>query len=80
MEESLPKIAQKGPYEVSVEPKTYAWCTCGLSSKQPFCDASHKGTDFRSLKFEITEPQTVFLCGCKQTKTPPYCDGSHHDC
>ena len=25
-----------------VEGKAYFWCTCGKSSKQPFCDGSHK--------------------------------------
>jgi len=29
-----------------VEGKSYFWCTCGKSSKQPFCDGSHKGTEF----------------------------------
>ena len=24
-----------------VEGKTYYWCSCGKSSKQPFCDGSH---------------------------------------
>merc|ERR1711924_381257 len=30
--------------------KTYFWCTCGASAKQPFCDGSHKGTDFKPTK------------------------------
>tara|TARA_B100000963_G_scaffold324420_1_gene309941 strand:- start:8161 stop:8316 length:156 start_codon:yes stop_codon:yes gene_type:complete len=25
--------------------KSYFWCSCGKSSKQLFCDSSHKGTD-----------------------------------
>ena len=25
------------------EGKSYYWCSCGQSSKQPFCDGSHKG-------------------------------------
>ena len=29
-----------------VEGKSYFWCTCGKSLKQPFCDGSHKGTEF----------------------------------
>ena len=29
-----------------VEGKSYYWCTCGKSSKQPFCDGSHKGSNF----------------------------------
>ncbi len=37
-----PVVAQKAPYGVEVESgKTYFWCTCGKSSKQPFCDGSH---------------------------------------
>ena len=40
-----PSISQKGPYKVKVEKdKTYFWCSCGKSSKQPFCDGSHKKT------------------------------------
>ena len=37
-----PVVAQKAPYGVEVESgKTYFWCACGKSSKQPFCDGSH---------------------------------------
>ena len=42
---SEPNIAQKAPYAVAVEAgKTYYWCACGKSAKQPFCDGSHKGS------------------------------------
>ena len=35
-------IAQKGPFKVEVEAgKTYWWCACGRSAKQPFCVGSH---------------------------------------
>ena len=30
------------PLEVE-EGKSYFWCSCGKSSKQPLCDGSHKG-------------------------------------
>ncbi len=37
--------------------KSYYWCSCGKSSKQPFCDGSHKGTKFKPLvyKAELTK-------------------------
>jgi CDGSH-type Zn-finger protein len=37
-----PKSAQYQPYPVMVEAgKTYYWCACGHSAKQPFCDGTH---------------------------------------
>ncbi|WP_394690324.1 CDGSH iron-sulfur domain-containing protein [Hoeflea sp.] len=36
------QVAATVPVRVEVEAdKTYFWCTCGLSSRQPFCDGSH---------------------------------------
>ena len=47
-----PVIAQKGPYQIALEKgKSYAWCTCGKSGKQPFCDGSHKGSSFTPMRF-----------------------------
>ena len=44
-------VAQKAPYAIDVESgKKYWWCSCGRSAKQPFCDGSHKGTDFAPLE------------------------------
>lgn len=66
------------PYEVTLEEgKTYYWCTCGLTQKQPFCDGAHKGSGLKSHCFKSEKEQTVWLCGCKKTKNPPFCDGSH---
>ena len=79
----LPQIAKCEPAIVKVVPgKIYAWCSCGLSETQPFCDGKHKAIDempFRSLKVEFTEEKEVWFCQCKQTKTPPFCDGSHNE-
>lgn len=73
------KIAQKAPYPVEVEAgRTYFWCTCGRSDKQPFCDGSHKDTGFEPMKYEAEASKTLFFCGCKATEGAPLCDGSHN--
>ncbi|WP_342341485.1 CDGSH iron-sulfur domain-containing protein [Glaciecola punicea] len=70
--------ASDTPYGVEVEAgKNYFWCSCGKSVKQPMCDGSHGGTDFRPVKFLATESKKVFFCGCKATASQPMCDGSH---
>ena len=72
------KIAAKQPAAVQLEAgKTYAWCACGLSKSQPFCDGSHKTTDLTPLVFTAKESKTAHLCQCKRSKNPPYCDGTH---
>jgi CDGSH-type Zn-finger protein len=72
------KIARDTPCIEKVEAgKKYWWCACGLSAKQPFCDGSHKGTEFAPIEFKATESRKIIFCGCKQTKNAPLCDGSH---
>ena len=74
----VPKIAQKAPYPIDVvEGKTYFWCACGRSSKQPFCDGSHKGTGLEPLKYTAAKNGKLFFCGCKATGKSPLCDGTH---
>ena len=74
-----PATPQKSPYKVITEKdKTYFWCACGLSLKQPFCDGTHKKEGkFKSVKYIAEESKEIFFCGCKMTKHPPFCDGSH---
>ena len=72
-----PKSPQKSPYVISVEPGTYAWCSCGESSKQPFCDGSHSDSSFAPIIEKVEEKKTVAWCGCKVSKNGPFCDGSH---
>lgn len=72
------KIAGNSPIMLDAEKdKNYAWCTCGLSDNQPFCNGAHKGTEFKSHVFNLPEEKKVALCTCKQTSNPPYCDGAH---
>jgi CDGSH-type Zn-finger protein len=75
---AAPIVAQKAPYGIDVEAgKTYYWCTCGRSAKQPFCDGSHKGTGLAPLAYQPAEAGKAWFCGCKATTKSPLCDGTH---
>lgn len=74
-----PNIAQKSPYSAEVEAgKSYWWCACGLSRRQPFCDGSHKTTSFTPIEYKADATRTVWFCGCKHTHKAPLCDGTHN--
>ena len=72
-----PKIAQKGPYVKEEKSGDIFWCSCGESSNQPYCDGSHKGTEFQPMKTSIDKEKKVAWCGCKHSSNKPFCDGSH---
>ena len=73
-----PIITKKGPYIVEVEEgKSYYWCQCGLSKKQPFCDGAHKGTIFKSVPYIAKKSKKIYFCGCKKTSNQPFCDNTH---
>jgi CDGSH-type Zn-finger protein len=75
---SEPHVAAKAPIAVELEAgTTYAWCACGHSKSQPFCDGSHSGTEFKPLVFKAEEKKTAYLCQCKHSNNKPYCDGTH---
>ena len=76
MAEAIP--AQKAPYPVDVVAgKTYFWCACGRSAKQPFCDGSHTAFGLAPLQYTASETKMVWFCGCKATKSRLTCDGTH---
>ena len=62
---------------MEVEEGTYAWCACGESTNQPFCDGSHKSTDIKPIIFKNEKEGKIALCGCGKTGSVPYCDGTH---
>ena len=72
------KVAANSPQMEQLESgKTYAWCACGHSSNQPWCNGAHKGSSLSPDVFKADASKTAAMCMCKQTKSPPYCDGSH---
>ena len=74
----MPQIAGRQPIAINVEAgKSYWWCACGRSKKQPFCDGSHKGTEFSPLEFKPEKSEEAWFCACKRTGKQPMCDGSH---
>jgi CDGSH-type Zn-finger protein len=73
-----PDIGGRAPIAIEVEAgKSYWWCACGRSQTQPFCDGSHKVTDFTPVEFKAEKSAKVFFCTCKRSAKKPLCDGSH---
>ena len=73
-----PTIAGRVPIAAEVvEGKTYHWCSCGNSANQPFCDGSHKGSEFLPTAYVATKTGQVFFCACKHSGKGPLCDGTH---
>ena len=78
---SDPAIPQKAPYKVELMATyRYAWCACGLSNYQPFCDGSHTGSKagIKPVIFTQDKDQTVYMCGCKHSANGMRCDGTHN--
>ena len=74
----MPEIGGRAPLTIDVEAgKSYWWCACGQSKKQPFCDGSHKGTSFAPMEYKAEQAGKAWFCTCKRTAKKPMCDGSH---
>lgn len=77
-EQREPRIAGRKPKGVTLtKGESYAWCACGQSKNQPFCDGSHVGTGFTPVTFTAEEDGEAYLCMCKRSGNPPFCDGTH---
>jgi len=69
---------QNEPYKIEVtEGESYFWCACGKSKNQPFCDGTHKGSEFAPVKYVAEETKTIAFCGCRKSGNAPLCDGTH---
>ena len=72
-----PKLTQRFPYVVEEEEGAKWWCACGKSKNQPYCDGSHKGSEFSPIKVDFEEAKRVAWCGCRRSGNKPFCDGTH---
>jgi len=70
-------MAEKKPYIIKEQPGIKYYCACGVSQNLPYCDGSHKGTDFHPNKVEIEEEKDVAICSCGKSSHIPFCDGAH---
>ncbi|MCA9392826.1 MAG: CDGSH iron-sulfur domain-containing protein [Candidatus Omnitrophica bacterium] len=69
--------AQNAPFVMTMKPGRYAWCSCGESRKQPFCDGNHEETGMFPVVVHIDHEQEVRWCGCKSSESAPWCDNTH---
>ena len=75
-------VASRKPFYKELKAgRTYLWCACGRSKRQPFCDGkSHEGTGFQPVQYTCkVDGEEVLFCGCKQSATAPFCDGAHNN-
>jgi len=54
--------AGSGAIKIEVkEGKSYFWCSCVQSSKQPFYDGSHKGSEFKPVVYKAETTKKMFF-------------------
>ena len=68
---------RKSPIIMEMEAGKKAWCSCGLTKNEPFCDGSHKGSGMSPAIVVIEKAKKIAWCTCKNSKNGAFCDGSH---
>lgn len=70
---------KKGPYSVYGKAgESKALCQCHKSSDAPYCDGSHRDTEFKPTIYKFIESEELIVCGCGKSKSMPFCDGAHN--
>jgi CDGSH-type Zn-finger protein len=67
----------KGPFADLCAAGKHAWCSCGQSTRYPYCDGTHRGSAATPVKIVLEVGQTVVWCACGETSNRPFCDGTH---
>ncbi len=64
-------IAAKQPAQVELEAgNTYAWCACGLSANQPYCDGKHQKGDLRPIVFKAEKSEMAWFVSANRPEAP----------
>ena len=77
---TVPLVNGYFPYnEYLQKGKVYWFCSCGISSNNPYCDSTcnHLVTRNRPIYFNVSESGYYKLCNCKLSSNAPFCNGTH---
>ena len=79
---SVPLNSGYYPYNLYLEQaKVYWFCTCGISSNNPWCDfmCNRLTTRNRPIYFNVNESGYYKICTCKMSANAPFCNGTHRE-